>query len=94
MGLPYFERTEAIVLADLTGLSHCRLFYPILGIIKESLMKDRQKTCAHLPCGCVVPPDEKFCSESCRDAGSGEVEIECECGHATCTMAGEDELIA
>ena len=63
-------------------------------IIKESLMKDRQKTCAHPPCGCVVAPDEKYCSESCRDAGSGEVEIECECGHATCTMAGEDELIA
>ena len=50
-----------------------------------------QKICAHVPCGCVVRPGEKYCGESCKDAGSGEVEIECECGHATCTMAGEND---
>ena len=64
-------------------------------IIKEPLMKDvEQKTCAHIPCGCVVRPGERYCSESCEEAGSHEVEIECECGHATCTIASEDEKIA
>jgi len=58
-------------------------------------MRDvEQRTCAHIPCGCLVPPGEEYCSESCRDAGSNEVEIECECLHAACTMAGENEKIA
>lgn len=54
----------------------------------------RQRVCAHVPCGCLVPPGQKFCSESCRDAGSHEVEIECECGHAICALAGEEEKVA
>ena len=53
-----------------------------------------QRTCAHIPCGCVVPSGEKYCSEPCEDAGTHVVEIECECGHETCIMAGEDEQIA
>jgi hypothetical protein len=71
------------------------MVYIAVRIIMESLMNDvEQKICAHVPCGCVVRPGEKYCGESCKDAGSGEVEIECECGHATCTMAGENERIA
>ena len=49
-----------------------------------------QKTCAHVPCTCAVPAGEKYCSESCRDAGSGEVEIACECDHATCKTSIEE----
>jgi hypothetical protein len=48
-----------------------------------------QKTCAHIPCTCVVESGKKYCSESCSDAGSGEAEIACECGHATCSTSIE-----
>jgi hypothetical protein len=48
-----------------------------------------QKQCAHIPCTCVVERGEKYCSESCKDAGSDEVEIACECGHATCETSIE-----
>ena len=59
------------------------------------MMSDREPTiCAHIPCGCLVAPGEKYCSDSCRDAGSNEVEVECECMHETCTMASESEKIA
>jgi len=51
-----------------------------------------QNTCAHIPCNCVVKPGEKYCSDSCRDAGEDEVEIACECGHATCSIAAEEEV--
>jgi predicted nucleic acid-binding Zn ribbon protein len=34
-----------------------------------------QKTCAHIPCTCAVEAGQKYCSESCRDAGSDEAEI-------------------
>ena len=53
-----------------------------------------QSTCAHITCSCVVKPGEKYCSESCREAGSDEVEIACECGHASCAMAAEEEEVA
>ena len=62
---------------------------------EQSLMKDlEQTTCAHIPCTCVVDPGEEYCSDFCRDAGSEEVEIACECGHATCSMIAEEEEVA
>jgi hypothetical protein len=61
----------------------------------EKLMNyPEQSTCAHIPCSCVVSPGEKYCSDSCRDAGADEVEIACECGHATCAIAAEEEDVA
>lgn len=48
-----------------------------------------QNTCAHIPCTCAVEDGKKYCSESCADAGSGEVEIACECDHATCKTSIE-----
>jgi hypothetical protein len=53
-----------------------------------------QRTCAHIPCTCPVSPGEEYCSESCRDAGSNEVEIECGCLHAACTNSAENRKIA
>ena len=49
-----------------------------------------QNTCARIPCTCVVNAGEKYCSESCRDAGSEEAEIACECGHVTCSTSIEE----
>ena len=56
-------------------------------------MKDlEQKTCAHIPCTCVVARGEKYCSDFCKNAGAEEVEIACECGHATCSLTEEFEV--
>ena len=53
-----------------------------------------QSTCAHIPCSCVVARGEKYCSEACEEAGAEEVEIACECGHATCAISAEEEDVA
>jgi hypothetical protein len=37
-----------------------------------------------------VEGDQKYCGERCRDAGSSDVEIACECGHATCSTSIEE----
>jgi hypothetical protein len=42
--------------------------------------------CAHLPCRCLAQSSDKYCSESCRDAGSKEVEIACQCDHEACPL--------
>jgi hypothetical protein len=48
--------------------------------------KQKQDRCAHLPCMCEVKPDQKYCGDTCRDAGSEEVEIACECNHEVCQL--------
>jgi hypothetical protein len=45
---------------------------------------ERSEKCAHVPCLCVPPKGEKYCSEPCKEAGSEETEIACECGHPAC----------
>ena len=47
---------------------------------------EQQKPCAHEPCLCTVPQGERYCSDSCRDAGSREVEIACQCDHPACPL--------
>ena len=50
-------------------------------------MKNQEKTkCAHIPCLCDASPGQQYCSEACRDAGSEEVEVACQCGHSTCPL--------
>ena len=53
-----------------------------------------EKTCAHIPCSCVVPEGQKYCSQACKDAGSEDVEIACECGHASCGLGNAEENVA
>jgi hypothetical protein len=43
------------------------------------------KKCAHPACNCMVGDDE-YCSQYCKDAGDDEVEIACDCGHASCEI--------
>jgi hypothetical protein len=45
-----------------------------------------QSKCAHLLCQCVVQPGDKYCGTACREAGSKEVEIACQCDHGTCSL--------
>lgn len=43
------------------------------------MANESAKKCAHLPCICIPPAGEKYCSQFCREAGSGEAEIACDC---------------
>jgi hypothetical protein len=45
-----------------------------------------QTKCAHLPCRCMVNPGQKYCGQTCKEAGAREVEIACQCGHAPCPL--------
>lgn len=46
----------------------------------------RKRMCAYLPCFCLVPDGEEYCGPACRDAGSKDVEIACQCDHAACPV--------
>jgi hypothetical protein len=42
------------------------------------------KKCAHPACNCMVPKDNKYCSEyCCHDAGT-TLELSCNCRHPGC----------
>jgi hypothetical protein len=44
------------------------------------------KQCAHIPCLCDVRNGEEYCGETCREAGSEDVEIACQCDHLSCPL--------
>jgi len=44
------------------------------------------RKCAHLPCLCDVPRGKEYCGDSCRYAGSDDVEIACQCDHTACPL--------
>lgn len=50
------------------------------------MLNDPQTKCAHIPCQCEVRNGDKYCGEACRDAGSEEVEIACNCDHMMCPL--------
>ena len=48
-------------------------------------MGKTQSKCTHLPCVCVLSAGEEYCTQFCKDAGSKETEIACDCHHPACT---------
>jgi len=50
------------------------------------MANQKTKKCAHIPCLCDVPDGEEYCGEACRDAGSEDVEIACQCDHLACPL--------
>ena len=48
--------------------------------------------CAHIPCLCTVANGEEYCGEACRDAGSDDVEIACQCDHPACPLTVREVL--
>jgi hypothetical protein len=50
------------------------------------MANQKSKKCAHIPCLCDIAEGEEYCGEACRDAGSDEVEIACQCDHAACPL--------
>src|SRR5579864_6245106 len=54
---------------------------------RRSVMPNHKyKKCAHIPCRCEVTNGDKYCGQACRDAGSEEVEIACDCSHPACPL--------
>ena len=47
---------------------------------------NEQNKCAHLPCRCLVQAGDKYCSQACKEAGSEDVDIACQCGHGGCPL--------
>jgi len=45
-----------------------------------------QNKCAHLPCRCTAQANDKYCGQACKEAGSKEVEIACQCDHEVCPL--------
>jgi hypothetical protein len=50
------------------------------------MANQRTRKCAHIPCLCDVQNGQEYCGESCRDAGSEDVEIACQCDHPACPI--------
>jgi hypothetical protein len=50
------------------------------------MANQRTRKCAHIPCLCDVQKGQEYCGESCRDAGSEDVEIACQCDHPACPI--------
>ncbi len=54
-----------------------------------------RKRCEHPTCTCPPQEDDRFCSDSCREAnqtarGNAAVKVSCKCGHADC--AGDRQI--
>jgi len=48
-------------------------------------MSDSKK-CEHKSCKCMAKPDEKFCSQFCKDSTDVQT-LTCDCGHPGCTTS-------
>jgi hypothetical protein len=53
---------------------------------KTTTANARKRMCAHISCLCSVPDRQEYCGAACRDAGSGDVEIACQCDHMACSL--------
>jgi hypothetical protein len=58
--------------------------YHLTGRKEDFMSTEKSRKCAHIPCVCTTSQGEKYCSQPCKDAGSGEEEIACPCGHPAC----------
>jgi len=60
-----------------------------------TMLTNEPKTCAHIPCRCVVPAGRQYCGQWCEEAGSEDVEIACECDHPpVCSLTAAQETVA
>ena len=50
------------------------------------MANEKSEKCAHVPCVCIPPKGEKYCSQACKEAGAEETEIACNCEHPACTL--------
>ena len=53
---------------------------------RNRMTNQKTRKCAHIPCLCDVPKGEEYCGDACRDAGSEDVEIACQCDHPACPL--------
>jgi hypothetical protein len=57
-----------------------------IGAEDKKMAKQNTRKCAHIPCLCDVADGEEYCGQICRDAGSEDVEIACQCDHLACPL--------
>jgi len=57
-----------------------------MGAKEKKMAKQIMRKCAHIPCLCDVADGEEYCGQICRDAGSEDVEIACQCDHLACPL--------
>jgi hypothetical protein len=50
------------------------------------MANQKTRKCAHIPCLCDVAGGQEYCGAACRDAGSQDVEIACQCDHLACPL--------
>ena len=54
-----------------------------------------KRTCAHVPCRCVVAAGQTYCGKFCEEAGSEDVEIACQCDHPpACPLTAMEPMVA
>lgn len=54
---------------------------------ERNVDRTTQVKCAYELCVCKVEPEDKYCSNYCRDAArESEVEIQCDCKHPPCAL--------
>jgi hypothetical protein len=78
--------TSQVTAAALWRISSCNHMLCKAENRKDTMTSEASTKCAHPPCICVPPVGEKYCSQTCQEAGSEEVEIACDCGHPACTV--------
>src|ERR1700679_3063184 len=78
--------TSQVTAAALWRISSCNHMLCKAENRKDTMTSEGSTKCAHPPCFCVPPVGEKYCSQTCQEAGSEEVEIACDCGHPACTV--------
>ena len=48
---------------------------------------DSRHKCAREQCQCQIPLTEEYCGDECSDADDiGEIEPQCDCNHAPCSL--------
>ena len=57
-----------------------------MGVEEKKMAKQNTRKCAHIPCRCDVVDGEEYCGQICREAGSEDVEIACQCDHLACPL--------
>jgi hypothetical protein len=57
------------------------------------MANQKMKKCAHIPCLCDVSHGQEYCGDICREAGSEDVEIACQCDHPACPLTSQSFVV-
>jgi hypothetical protein len=94
IGLPTLTTSLTFTASTNLAKASCRpswgleIWMQCIGMAAEEkkMAKQNKGKCAHIPCLCDVADGEEYCGQICRDAGSEDVEIACQCDHLACPL--------